>query len=271
MVEAVPDPEIRVDRLALGPESDRLPFARTHLVPPMVLEGYRAWSAPYFERMARRSSGTSPVRLSWTALSLSAAAGVLAALARFTTPMVFLGVAVLIFAGGVFDVLDGEVARRTGRAGPKGDLLDHVLDRYADLFVLIGIAVSGYAYPPLALLALVSLLMTSYMGTQAQAVGLGRDLPGPARPGRPPRVAFVRHLPDRRPRPPVALGAGHPVRPALGLRGEVHRARCGHGLVRHRRSVDGVPAGAFVVPLPASPPFVGSVASDRLAHSTFLR
>ena len=144
----------------------------------MVLEGYRAWSAPYFEQMARPFLGTSPVRLSWTALSLSAAAGVLAALARFTTPMVFLGVAVLIFAGGVFDVLDGEVARRTGQAGPKGDLLDHVLDRYADLFVLIGIAVSGYAYPPLALLALVSLLMTSYMGTQAQAVGLGRTYRG---------------------------------------------------------------------------------------------
>ncbi|HEV2520469.1 MAG TPA: CDP-alcohol phosphatidyltransferase family protein [Thermoplasmata archaeon] len=144
----------------------------------MVLEGYRAWAAPYLDRMVRPFLSTRPARLSWTALGLSAAAGVLAALARWTTPIVFLGVAGFVFLGGVFDVLDGEVARRSGRSSPRGDLLDHVLDRYADLFVLLGIAVSGYAYPPLALLALVSLLLTSYMGTQAQAVGLGRTYGG---------------------------------------------------------------------------------------------
>ncbi len=140
----------------------------------MVLEGYRGWAAPRLDRLVHPFLGVRPATLSWTSLGLSAFAGLLAALARFTTPIVFLGVAVLIFLGGVFDVLDGEVARRSGRAGPRGDLLDHVLDRYADLFILLGIAISGYAYPPLALLALVSLLLTSYMGTQAQAVGVGR-------------------------------------------------------------------------------------------------
>ena len=52
--------------------------------------------------------------------------------------------------------------------------MDHVFDRYADVAILLGIAVSTYANPFLALLALVSLLLVSYMGTQAQAVGLGR-------------------------------------------------------------------------------------------------
>jgi len=144
----------------------------------MVLEGYRAWAAPRLDRWVAPFLSVAPARLSWTSLGLSGAAAVLAALARFTTPIVFLGVAVLIFAGGVFDVLDGEVARRTGQASRQGDFLDHVLDRYADLFVLVGIAISGYAYPPLALLALVSLLLVSYMGTQAQAVGLGRMYSG---------------------------------------------------------------------------------------------
>jgi len=80
----------------------------------------------------------------------------------------------LIFFAGLFDVVDGEVARTTGRTSVRGDFLDHVLDRYADLFLVLGIAVSGFANPLLALLALVSLLLTSYMGTQAQAVGQGR-------------------------------------------------------------------------------------------------
>jgi len=86
----------------------------------------------------------------------------------------FLPVSILTLLGGTFDVIDGEVARRTGRASARGDLLDHVLDRYGDMVLVLGIAVSGFVNPLLALLALVSLLLTSYMGTQAQALGQGR-------------------------------------------------------------------------------------------------
>jgi archaetidylinositol phosphate synthase len=140
----------------------------------MVTEGYRDLVAPYLGRLSRPFLGWSPDRLSAVALGLNVSAGVLAAAVRWTTVDLFLPVALLIFFGGVFDVLDGEVARRTGRASARGDFLDHVFDRYADVAIVLGIAVSGYVDPILALLALVSLLLTSYMGTQAQAVGLGR-------------------------------------------------------------------------------------------------
>jgi archaetidylinositol phosphate synthase len=140
----------------------------------MVLEGYRARVAPYVDRLARPFLGWSPDQLSWLALGCAIAAAVLAALVRWSPPILFLPVAVLIFLAGLFDVLDGAVARTTGRTSVRGDFLDHVIDRYADIFIVLGIAVSGYANPILALLALVSLLLTSYMGTQAQAVGQGR-------------------------------------------------------------------------------------------------
>jgi archaetidylinositol phosphate synthase len=140
----------------------------------MVVEGYRSRVQPYLDRMARPFLGWPPDRLSYLAFLLCAGAAGLSALARFTSAYLFLPVAVLIFFGGVFDVLDGEVARKTSRSSRQGDLLDHVLDRYADVLLLLGLAVSSYTIPPLALLALVSLLLTSYMGTQAQAVGLGR-------------------------------------------------------------------------------------------------
>jgi archaetidylinositol phosphate synthase len=144
----------------------------------MVLEGYRARVHPYVVRLARPFLGWGPDRVSYLAFGCCVAAALLAALVRWTTPGLFLAVAVLIFLGGLFDVLDGEVARATGRASRRGDLLDHVLDRYADVVILLGIAASSYANPVLALLALVSLLLTSYMGTQAQAVGLGRTYAG---------------------------------------------------------------------------------------------
>jgi archaetidylinositol phosphate synthase len=144
----------------------------------MVLEGYRARFQPYVARMAGPFRTWSPSSLSWVAVGLAAASGALAAAVRWTTPLLFLPVALLIFFAGVFDVLDGEVARSTQRTSRRGDFLDHVLDRYADMFIVLGFAVSGYANPVLALLALVSLLLTSYMGTQAQAVGAGRRYGG---------------------------------------------------------------------------------------------
>jgi archaetidylinositol phosphate synthase len=140
----------------------------------MVLEGYRKRVQPYVERLARPWLGWSPAGLSWLAFGFMLTGAALSALVRFTTPWLFLPVAVLILLGGTFDVIDGEVARRTGRASVRGDLLDHVLDRYGDMVIVVGLAVSGYANPVLAFLALASLLLTSYMGTQAQAVGQGR-------------------------------------------------------------------------------------------------
>jgi archaetidylinositol phosphate synthase len=144
----------------------------------MVLEEYRQRVQPWVARLADGWVDWSPAALSGVALGLCAAAGLLAFLVRFSSPLLFLPVAVLIFVGGIFDVLDGEVARRTGRASARGDFLDHVLDRYADIFLVLGFAASGFANPILGLLALVSLLLTSYMGTQAQAVGAGRIYAG---------------------------------------------------------------------------------------------
>jgi len=140
----------------------------------MVLEEYRARVAPYVARLARPFLGWRPDRLTWTALVLAVAAAFLAAVVRWSTPLLFLPVALLIFGSGLFDVLDGTVARSTGRTSARGDFLDHVFDRYADVVIVLGIALSGYANPVLALLALVSLLLASYMGTQAQALGQGR-------------------------------------------------------------------------------------------------
>jgi archaetidylinositol phosphate synthase len=144
----------------------------------MVLEGYRERVRPYVQRLAKPFLGWSPNRLSGVALGLAGAAALLSAAVRWTNPLLFLPVSALILLAGVFDVLDGEVARATGRASPRGDFLDHVLDRYADVVLVLGLAVSGYADPIVALLALVSLLLTSYMGTQAQAVGQGRAYGG---------------------------------------------------------------------------------------------
>ena len=80
----------------------------------------------------------------------------------------------------LFDVLDGTVARRSGRSSTFGAFLDSTLDRLADGFLLGGLAVF-YATSRLhgsvplmitALLGLIGAFMTSYTRARAEALGI---------------------------------------------------------------------------------------------------
>lgn len=82
--------------------------------------------------------------------------------------------ALMVFLNALTDLADGALARRTGSADLKGDFLDHVIDRYADILIISGIVFAGYAPWPVGFLAVAGVLLTSYIGTQAQAINLGR-------------------------------------------------------------------------------------------------
>ena len=91
----------------------------------------------------------------------------------FFKSLVFAGV-IFVFLNAFFDAIDGAVARELNSASPRGDFLDHVLDRYADIFIICGIFAGSLATWPIGVFALTGVLMSSYLGTQAQAVGAGR-------------------------------------------------------------------------------------------------
>ena len=96
--------------------------------------------------------------------------------------------AVLVFANGWLDLLDGRLARELGDESPSGDVLDHVLDRYADVVIIAGLA-AGVGRFGLGFAAVTGVLLTSYLGTQAEAVGLDRVYGGLL--GRADRLALV--------------------------------------------------------------------------------
>lgn len=106
----------------------------------------------------------------------------------FAEPIWYVVGAVLVLANGWLDLVDGALARRLGESSRGGDLLDHVLDRYADIVIIAGLAAGVDAYL-LGFLAVTGVLMTSYLGTQIQAVGLGRDYGGAL--GRADRLALI--------------------------------------------------------------------------------
>jgi len=118
-----------------------------------------------------------PNHISLIALALAALAGALLYLSYAHWELLPVA-AVVVLVSGFFDGLDGKVARLVGKADRTGDFLDHVLDRYADMLMIGGVAVSAWCSPYLGMMALVGVLLTSYMGTQAQAVGAKRMYAG---------------------------------------------------------------------------------------------
>ncbi len=85
---------------------------------------------------------------------------------------------ILVMAGGIFDVLDGVVARVNGKKTRFGAFLDSVLDRLSDALILLAIGWNFFNRGSLTgvvlcLVTLVGSFLISY--TRARAEGLGED------------------------------------------------------------------------------------------------
>ena len=162
----------------------------------MVLEEYRKQADPYLNPIAAYFVATHPNTMTWLAFVFAVLAGLTFVatnfLGAYSTYALFLA-ASLIFFNAIFDALDGKVARLSKRESKRGDFLDHVLDRYADFFIIGGMTVSPFCDPWIGVLAILGVIFASYMGTQAQAVGIKRDYGGLL--GRSDRLVLLIFLP----------------------------------------------------------------------------
>lgn len=142
----------------------------------MVLDSLRPAADRLLVPVANRLGHVNPNTISWLALLAAGVAGV-AFYVGGAWPL--FSALVLVLLSSYLDALDGKVAKLFGKASARGDFVDHVFDRYADVFLLAGVAFNA-AYGPLwvGTLAIIGVLLTSYMGTQAQAVGQGRRYAG---------------------------------------------------------------------------------------------
>jgi len=82
----------------------------------------------------------------------------------------------VVFAGGVFDMFDGTLARATGQVSKLGAFMDSVFDRWGEALVYVGLvaglAASGWDHGPfLAAAAMGSAFLVSY--ARAKSEGLG--------------------------------------------------------------------------------------------------
>jgi phosphatidylglycerophosphate synthase len=114
-------------------------------------------------------AGLTPNQLTLVGFVLSAASAFSFALDRPRTG------ALLLLAAGFLDVLDGALARATGRTSSFGAYLDSVADRYAELAVFAGMALPLYrAADGLSLSVLgaaaAGSIMVSYTRARAESI-----------------------------------------------------------------------------------------------------
>ena len=141
----------------------------------MVLDSKRESVEFILDPLAKALSKVHPNTLSWIAFALAVVSGRLIYFSYDFHPYALLPLAaIVVILSGFFDAIDGKVARLTFKSSKRGDLLDHVLDRYADIIMIGSVAVSAWCSPYIGILAIIGVLLTSYMGTQCQAMGAGR-------------------------------------------------------------------------------------------------
>ncbi len=81
----------------------------------------------------------------------------------------------MIILAGICDILDGRLARETQTMSKFGALIDSVVDRYAEVFIYLGLAVFYWRRSALMLVLLILAIAGSFLVsyTRARAEGLG--------------------------------------------------------------------------------------------------
>jgi archaetidylinositol phosphate synthase len=79
---------------------------------------------------------------------------------------------VLLLVSGFFDMIDGQVARVTGKTSKKGSYLDAMFDKIAEVTIFLGLLIGGYAEPYLVVLAITLSLLVSYARAKSDALNI---------------------------------------------------------------------------------------------------
>ncbi|NJO84007.1 MAG: CDP-alcohol phosphatidyltransferase family protein [Blastochloris sp.] len=110
--------------------------------------------------------GLTPDHLTLISLALGGIAAYIIARGDF-----WWGIALILLMGAA-DMLDGATARAGGTANPFGTVFDHVVDRYAEFMILLGVMLNGAVSSGWAMFALFGMVMASYVRARAESTGL---------------------------------------------------------------------------------------------------
>lgn len=79
---------------------------------------------------------------------------------------------ILLLISGFFDIVDGSVARVMKKSTTKGAFLDSNFDKVSEALIFVGIAIGGLSNPILAMIALSTSILVSYLRAKAESLGI---------------------------------------------------------------------------------------------------
>jgi phosphatidylglycerophosphate synthase len=123
------------------------------------------------------AQGVNPDVISLTSIVAAALAGA-CFFASSRWPVSLIVAPLLCYVRLWLNMLDGMVALAAGKASRRGEILNDLPDRVADLLIFAGVAHSGFCQPLLAYWAAILALMSAYVGTLGQAVAGHREFGG---------------------------------------------------------------------------------------------
>lgn len=130
------------------------------------------------------SRGVSPDAVTLAAIPVAVVGGACLLLSP-SAPGLLLLVPLLVAARLVLNLLDGALARTTGRSHPRGELYNEVGDRLADIAFLVPVAFLPGADATLVLLGALGAVLASFISVSIRAAGGERTYRGIlSKPGR---------------------------------------------------------------------------------------
>ncbi len=136
-----------------------------------MLNNLRDTLRPALEKMGRGFASTGLPANFWTGIGLGFAL-VSALVYGMGIEFGLIIGGVLLLVSGFFDMVDGQVARVTAKTSKKGEYLDSMSDKIAEVAILLGIMIGGYAEPYLVLLAMGLSLLVSYARAKSDIIGI---------------------------------------------------------------------------------------------------
>lgn len=123
------------------------------------------------------SLGLSPTYWSMIAFAFAILSSIFFGLSNFLSEqgIVFpsqIFASIMLLISGFFDIVDGSVARVSKRSTSRGAFLDSNFDKISEALIFIGIAIGGLSSPILAMIALSTSILVSYIRARAESLGI---------------------------------------------------------------------------------------------------
>ena len=123
------------------------------------------------------SLGLSPTYWSMIAFAFAILSSIFFGLSKFLSEqgIVFpsqIIASIMLLISGFFDIVDGSVARVSKRSTVRGAFLDSNFDKISEALIFIGIAIGGLSSPILAMIALSTSILVSYLRARAESLGI---------------------------------------------------------------------------------------------------